>query len=69
MEIIYSDHARKRMKQRGLTELELKHILEHPTYVKKTFEGRKEAVGMINNRVAKIVFFETENYIKIITIM
>lgn len=69
MKLIYSDHAIKRMKQRGITELELEHVLEYPMYVKKTFEGRKEAVGMINSRMIKIVYFEIENYLKIITIM
>ena len=41
MKIDYSDHAKKRMKQRGVTELEIEHILEHPDYIKKTFEGRR----------------------------
>ena len=69
MKLVYSEHAIKRMKQRGITELEIKYVLEHPTYVKKTFEGRKEAVGIIKNRMIKIVFFETESYLKIITII
>jgi len=57
------------MKQRGITELEIGYVFEHPLYVKKTFEGRKEAVGMVNNRMVKIVYFETESYLKIITII
>lgn len=69
MKIVYSDHALKRMKQRGITKLEIDYVLEHPTYIKKTFEGRKEAVGMVQNRLIKIVFFETESYLKIITII
>ena len=69
MKLVYSEHAIKRMKQRGITELEIKYMLEHPTYVKKTFEDRKEAVGIIKNRMIKIVFFETESYLKIITII
>ena len=67
-EIIYSDHARKRMKQRGITELEVQHVLQYSLYVKKTIEGRKEAVGTIQHRTIKVVFI-VENYIKIITIM
>lgn len=69
MEIVYSDHALKRMKQRGISELEIKHVLEHPTYTKKTFEGRKEAVGSVQNRDIIVIYFETENYIKVITVM
>ncbi|MBI4158925.1 DUF4258 domain-containing protein [Candidatus Woesearchaeota archaeon] len=57
------------MKQRGITELEVEHILNHPHYIKKSFEGRKEAVGEVKNRVIKIEFIEIESYIKVITVM
>ena len=66
MDIVYSDHARKRMKQRGITKLEVEHILKYPTYVKKSF---KEAFGKINKLEVKIEFIQRENYIKIITVM
>lgn len=69
MEIEYSDHAKKRMRQRGITELEVEHVLEHPRYVKKSFEGRKIAEGEVNNRKIKISFIEKESFIKIITVM
>lgn len=69
MKIVYSEHAKKRMKQRGITEIEVEHILNHPSYIKKSFEDTKEAFGEINNRQVKIKFIEIENYIKIITIM
>ena len=69
MEIIYSDHAEKRMKQRGVTELEIEHVLKYPSYIKKSFEGTKEAVGEVNNRIIKIKFIEIENYIKVITVI
>ena len=69
MEIIYSDHAKKRMKQRGIEEWEIEHLLTHPSYVRKSFEGRKEAVGEIRDRSVKIVFVKEEKYIKIITII
>jgi len=57
------------MKQRGITELEVEHVLRHPIYIKKSFEGKKEAVGEIKNRTIKIKFIEIENYIKIITVI
>ena len=69
MKIVYSDHAKKRMKQRGITELEIEHVLKHPSYIKKSFEGTKEAFGEVNNRQIKIKFVKIENYIKIITVM
>ena len=69
MNIEYSDHAKKRMRQRGISELEIKHIMEHPIYVKKSFDGTKEAAGEVRNRILKMKFIEKENYIKIITVM
>ena len=69
MEIVYSEHALKRMKQRGISELEVEHVLEHPTYTKKTFEGRKEALGNVQNRTITLIYFETETYIKVISVM
>lgn len=69
MEIVYSSHAERRMRQRGITRLEVEYILKHPIYVKKSFEGTKEAVGEIKNRTIKIKFIEIENYIRIITVM
>ena len=66
MNVTYSDHAKKRMKQRGITELEIEHILNHPQYIKKSFEGRKEAVGELRNRIIKIEFIEMERYIRIV---
>jgi len=69
MKIIYSDHAKKRMKQRGIEEWEIEHILKYPSYIKKSFERKKEAVGEMRNRKIKIIFIELENYIKIITVI
>ena len=69
MNIVSYDHAKKRMKQRGITEFEVEQVLNSPFYIKKSFEGRKEAVGNIKNRIIKIEFIEIENYIKIITVI
>ena len=69
MRIIYSEHAKKRMKQRGITEFEIEQVLISPSFVKKSFEGRKIVVGSVKNRIIKMVFIETENYIRVITVM
>ncbi len=69
MKVVYSDHAEKRLRQRGITTLEIEHVLKYPIYVKKSYEGRKEAVGEIRNRTVKIAFEERENYINIISVM
>lgn len=69
MEIIYSDHAKKRMKERGIEDWEVEHLLKHPSYIKKSLEGKKEFVGEIKNRKVKIISIQEENYIKIITVI
>lgn len=69
MEIIYTDHAKKRMKERGLEEWEIEYVLQHPSYIKKSFEDRKIAVGEVKNRHIKVVFIEEESYKKVISVM
>lgn len=69
MKVIYSDHAKKRLRQRGITSLEVEFVLNHPKYIKKSFDGRKIAAGIVNNRNIKVVFTERKNYITVITII
>lgn len=69
MNIVYSEHAILRMKQRGITSLEVEHVLQYPMYIKKSSEERKEAVGIVGNKAIKIKFIAIENYIKIITVI
>lgn len=49
--------------------LGIEHVLKYPSHIKKSFDGRKIAVGEIKNRELKIIYFEEESYIKIIGIM
>ena len=67
--VAYSDHAKRRMKQRGIEEWEIEHLLSHPSYTRKTFEGKTESVGEIRNRNVKIVSIKEEKYIKIVTVV
>lgn len=69
MKIIYSDHAKKRIKERGIEDWEIEHILKHPSYIKKSFEERKMAVGEIKNRKLWVIYIEEESYIKVISVM
>lgn len=68
MRIRYSFHARLRMKQRGITSLEVEHVLAYPMYT-KFFGKRKEVGGMIKNTFLRIKFVEGENHIKVVTLM
>ncbi len=43
MKIVYSDHAKKRIKQRGIEDWEIEHILKFPEYIKNLMmeQGRR----------------------------
>ena len=69
MKIIYSCHAQKRIRERGIEEWEIEYLLDHPSYIKKSFDGRKIAVGEIKGRKLKIIYTEKEMYIKVVSVM
>ena len=69
MNVIYSYHAKKRIKERGIENWEIEHVLKHPSYIKKSFEERKIAVGEIKNRKLGIIYLEEESYIKVISVV
>lgn len=69
MHIQYSDHARLRMRQRAITELEIEHVLKYPNQIIKSFDGTQEAIGEVNSRLIRIKLIPIKNYIKIITVM
>lgn len=69
MKIVYSAHAKMRLKQRGIAEFEVEYALKHPTQLKKSLEGLEEAFCESNRRVIKVVFVRKESYIKIVTVM
>tara|TARA_Y100000310_G_C20315157_1_gene638074 strand:+ start:505 stop:714 length:210 start_codon:yes stop_codon:yes gene_type:complete len=69
MEIKYSGHAEKRLIERGMEKWEVEHILKFPSYVKKSIEGKRIAVGESKGREIKIVFIDMEKYKKIVSVM
>ena len=68
MIIIYSWHSRKRMRQRGITELEVEYILKYPSLIRNAEDNKKIAISEIRNKAIKVVFIQKESYIKIVTI-
>lgn len=69
MKIVYSVHAKKRLKQRGIEEWEIEHAIKYPKYLKKNIDNKKEVIAEIKNRTLKVIFIEEENYIKVITLI
>ncbi len=63
MRIIYTSHAKKRMKERGISEWEVNYTLEFPNHIRKSFNNRLIAVGELNNKRIEIIFIRKDNYI------
>jgi uncharacterized DUF497 family protein len=69
MKISVSHHARQRMKQRGITFLEVEFVFKYPSSILRSFDNRITIKGIVNNRELSVVCIKKENYIKIITVM
>jgi hypothetical protein len=69
MIFVYTDHARTRRRQRGITELEVEHVLLQPSRVIQSFDRTHLALDFVNNRAISVKIAKTENYMLVITVM
>jgi uncharacterized membrane-anchored protein len=69
MRLTYTDHAKQRIKERGIEEWEIEHIIKYPTYTKKVKKGRIAAYSKTKNRMVKIIYKDMENYKKVFSVM
>lgn len=53
------------MKQRGIDEWEIEHIIKSPSYTKRRLDGKIEANAEVRQRFVKVVYIKLQNYIKI----
>jgi hypothetical protein len=67
MEIIYTDHTRIRMRQRNITEDDIKLALRNPDQILPSFGRRKCARKAIRDRTLEIVFVKENDQIIVIT--
>lgn len=68
-EIIFTNHAERRRKQRGITPIDIAFIIAIHKSKKIRADGKTEIIGVAYARTIKVVYIEEENYLKIITIM
>ena len=66
MEIIFTEHAKERMKKRGITEDEIIEAIKRPDNTKK--QGGNYYVQKNISRENIEVVYEKDKYIKVITI-
>jgi len=67
MKIFYSLHAKKRIIERKIKEKYVHETINFPNYTIKR-SNEIEAYKKINNKILKVVYFQSENYIKVITV-
>ena len=68
MEIIFTDHAKQRMIERGIKFNEIKETIELPNYTISK-NGKIEAYKKIENKTLRVIYSKEDKYIRIITVI
>ncbi len=68
MEFILTNHAKKRMAERGINLNQIKKTIDFPDYTIRK-DGKTEAHKKVNNRILKVVYTMEGKFIKIITVI
>ena len=66
---VYWDHARLRMRQRGISEAEVEHVLSQPDVeYPGNVPGRRVYGGYPNGRYIKVVWVEGTDPVEVVTV-
>lgn len=68
MGLIFTNHAKERMSERGIKIEDVQEIIDMPDYTIKK-DGKVEAYKKINSQNFKIVYENKGKFIKIITVI
>ena len=66
--IRYDRHARKRMKDREVSEDEAEFVIKNPDACKPSIKGRINAFKFVNGRYLRVTFKEESDHILVITV-
>ena len=66
--IIYDRHAKRRMKERGVSENETAHAIENPDTNEPSMRGRANAYKFTGGRYLRITYREKPDCIMVITV-
>lgn len=66
--IRYDRHARRRMKEREVTEEEIEITINAPEYTELSIKGRKNAYKFTSNRFLRVTYKEEYDHILVITV-
>lgn len=64
----YDRHARRRMKERTVTEDETEYVIKNPDLCESTTKGRINAFKFINGRYLRVTFKEEIDHIMVVTV-
>lgn len=64
----YDRHAKRRMKEREVTEEEVEITIGEPEYIEPSVKGRQNAYKFIGSRFLRVTFKEETNNILVITV-
>lgn len=65
---MYDRHAKRRMKEREVTEEEAEMAINNPDYIEPSVKGRKNAYKFIGSRFLRVTFKEEPENILVITV-
>ena len=69
MKIIFSNHAKIRCRQRKISQLIVKQIIQKPEISYPGKSGERNVIAKIKKMKVRVVFFEEKNCVKIITVI
>ena len=67
MIVEYTRHARRRMKWRNVSELEVESAISAPDNVEPTEKGRHNAYKSIKGKILKVTYRKSDNRVQIIS--
>lgn len=68
MKIIFSSHAEKRINERGINKEKVIDTINFPDYTISRSNKETEAFKKTNTKLLKVVYFQGQSYIKVITL-
>jgi hypothetical protein len=67
--LIYDRHAKRRMKERKISEAEVEYVFKNPDYSEKSIKERVNAFKFINGRYLRVTHREEKDHILIMTVV
>ncbi|MYC34692.1 MAG: DUF4258 domain-containing protein [Chloroflexi bacterium] len=68
-DIVYSRHARRRMRWRRITEVDVEETIGNPDRLEATSRGRTNAFKWIANRHIRVTFVDSETAIVMMSVV